>query len=72
MIETRRNPQLSFAEGLIAEEVSDLWDDWMRFADKVLEDEQLLTAVYDQAAAEESYSRTAGHSRRSRVTVAVA
>ena len=60
MIETRRNPQLSFAEGLIAEEVSDLWDDWMRFADKVLEDEQLLTAVYEALTKRRPKSRTRG------------
>jgi hypothetical protein len=47
VIETRRTGQISFAEGLISEEVSDLWDDWMRFADKVLEDEQLWKAVYE-------------------------
>lgn len=34
MIEAR-HAQLSFAEGLIAEEVTDLWDDWMRPADQV-------------------------------------
>ncbi len=60
MIETRRNPQLSFAEGLIAEEVSDLWDDWMRFADKVLEDEQLLKAVYEALTKRRPKSRTRG------------
>jgi IS5 family transposase len=60
VIETRRNPQLSFAEGLIAEEVSDLWDDWMRFADKVLEDEQLLTTVYEALTKRRPKSRTRG------------
>ena len=60
MIETRRNPQLSFAEGLIVEEVSDLWDDWMRFADKVLEDEQLLTTVYEALTKRRPKSRTRG------------
>jgi hypothetical protein len=27
--------QLNFADGLIAEEVSDLWEDWMRHVDGV-------------------------------------
>ena len=40
MIEARR-AQLSFAEGLINEEVTDLWEDWMRPADQVLDDDQL-------------------------------
>ncbi len=60
MIETRRTRQLSFAEGLITEEVSDLWDDWMRFADKVLEDEQLLTTVYEALTKRRPKSRTRG------------
>lgn len=59
MIEVRR-AQLSFAEGLIAEEVSDLWDDWMRPADQVLDDEQLLTTVYEALAKRRPKSRTRG------------
>jgi hypothetical protein len=35
MIEMRR-AQLSFGDGLIAEEVSDLREDWMKHADAVL------------------------------------
>ena len=38
MIEMRR-AQLSFGDGLIVEEVSDLREDWMKHADRVLEDE---------------------------------
>jgi hypothetical protein len=38
MIEMRR-AQLSFGDGLIAEEVSDLREDWMNRADAVLADE---------------------------------
>ncbi len=60
MIETRRKPQLSFAEGLIAEEVSDLWEDWMRPADQVLDDDQLLTTVYEALAQRRPKSRTRG------------
>jgi transposase-like protein DUF772 len=60
VIETRRTGQLSFAEGLIAEEVSDLWDDWMRFADTVLEDEQLLKTVYEALTKRRPQSRTRG------------
>ena len=40
MIEMRR-AQLSFGDGLIAEEVSDLGEDWMEDADAVLADEDL-------------------------------
>jgi hypothetical protein len=40
MIAMRRR-QLSFADGLIAEEVSDLRDGWMEHADSVLADEAM-------------------------------
>lgn len=60
MIETRRKPQLSFAEGFIAEEVTDLWEDWMRPADQVLDDDQLLTNVYEALAKRRPQSRTRG------------
>ena len=59
MIEARRR-QFSFADGLIAEEVSDLWEDWMRPADQVLDDEQLLTTVYEALAKRHPKSRTRG------------
>ena len=44
MIEMRR-AQRSFGDGLIAEEVSDLREDWMRHADQVLADEQRLRSI---------------------------
>jgi IS5 family transposase len=59
VIEVRR-AQLNFAEGLIAEEVSDLWEDWMRPADQVLDDEQLLSTVYEALAKRCPKSRTRG------------
>jgi len=59
VIEARRR-QFSFADGLIAEEVSDLWEDWMRPADQVLDDEQLLTTVYEALAKRHPKSRTRG------------
>ena len=45
MIKMRR-AQRSFGDGLIAEEVSDLCEDWMRHADQVLADEQMVAAVH--------------------------
>ena len=44
MIAARRL-QRSFADGLIAEEVQDLWEPWMRHADEVLNDDQLLEII---------------------------
>src|SRR5215204_4844938 len=59
MIDARR-PQLHFGEGLIAEEVSDLREDWMKHADQVLEDEQLVATVYEAMARRSPKSRTRG------------
>src|SRR4030088_1718437 len=49
MIEMRR-AQLSFGDGLIDEEVSDLREDWMKHADAVLADEAIVAAVYEALA----------------------
>jgi transposase, IS5 family len=59
VIEARR-AQLSFGEGLINEEVADLWEDWMRPADQVLDDDQLLSTVYEALAKRSPKSRTRG------------
>src|SRR6266436_10047771 len=49
VIEMRR-AQRSFGDGLIAEEVSDLREDWMEHADRVLDDEHMVAAVYEALA----------------------
>ena len=59
MIEARHQ-QLHFGEGLIAEEVSDLREDWMGHVDQVLEDEQLVSTVYEALARRHPKSRTRG------------
>jgi len=43
-----RRRQLSFDHGLIAGEVSDVREDWMHHADRVLADEQIVAAVYER------------------------
>ncbi|MGQ0836744.1 MAG: ISNCY family transposase [Gammaproteobacteria bacterium] len=53
-------PQLSFAEGLIEEEVGSLWEPWMRQADEVLLDRELLQIVYEALATRWPKSRTRG------------
>ncbi|HSL72536.1 MAG TPA: ISNCY family transposase [Longimicrobiales bacterium] len=52
--------QLAFADGLIREEVSELWEDWMRQADEVLADAQLVNCVYEALARRWPKSRTRG------------
>ncbi|HTP31753.1 MAG TPA: ISNCY family transposase [Candidatus Acidoferrales bacterium] len=59
MIEARRQ-QFHFGEGLIAEEISDLREEWMTHADKVLDDEQLISTVYEALAKRSPKSRTRG------------
>jgi transposase, IS5 family len=59
MIEMRR-AQLSFGDGLIAEEVSDLWEDWMLHADQVLVDEEIVGVVYEALATRCPKSRSRG------------
>ena len=45
MIEARRL-QRSFGDGLIAEEIEDLRETWMRHVDVVLQDDTIVSAVY--------------------------
>src|SRR6202040_2699497 len=59
MIEMRRG-QLSFGDGLIATEVSDLREDWMTHADEVLADEQLVATVFEALARRRPKSRSRG------------
>lgn len=59
MIEMRR-AQLSFGDGLISEEVGDLREDWMKHADRVLEDEQIVAAVYEALSNRHPKSRNCG------------
>jgi len=59
MIEMRR-AQLSFGDGLIAGEVSDLREGWMKHADQVLADEEIVAAVYEALAHRSAKSRSRG------------
>jgi len=59
MIEARRT-QTTFADGLIAEEVSDLWEPWMRHSDAVLEDAGLVEIVCQALSKRCKKSKTRG------------
>jgi IS5 family transposase len=59
VIELRR-VQLSFGDGLIAAEVTDLREAWMRHADAVLADEQIVASVYEALAKRHPRSRSRG------------
>ena len=59
VIEMRRR-QLSFGDGLIAEEISDLRERWMIHADAVLADEEIVAAVYEALAKRHPKSRCRG------------
>jgi transposase, IS5 family len=55
-----RRAQLSFGDGLISEEVGDLREDWMKHADRVLEDDQIVAAVYEALSKRHPKSRGRG------------
>jgi transposase, IS5 family len=59
MIEAKRL-QRSFGDGLIAEEIEDLRETWMRHVDVVLQDEMLLSAVHQALSSRYPNSRRYG------------
>jgi IS5 family transposase len=59
MIAARRL-QRSFADGLIAEEVQDLWEPWMRHADQALNDDRLLEIIQAELSKRCKKSKTRG------------
>ena len=59
MIAARRL-QRKFADGFIAEAVEDLWEPWMRHADKTLEDDTLPLIIQQELAKRCKKSKTRG------------
>jgi IS5 family transposase len=59
VIEMRR-AQRSFGDEWIAEEVNGLREDWMNHADQMLDDETIVTAVYEALGKRHPKSRTRG------------
>ena len=59
MIDMRR-AQLKFSNHWVAEEVDGLREDWMKRADQILDDEAILTAVYEALAKRHPKSRSRG------------
>jgi IS5 family transposase len=55
-----RRAQRSFGDGLIAGEVADLREGWMEHADRLLDDEALVAAVYEALAKRHPRSRSRG------------
>jgi IS5 family transposase len=55
-----RRAQRSFGDGLIAEEVKDLRESWMEYADRLLDDETIVTAVYEALGRRHPKSRSRG------------
>ena len=55
-----RHEQRSLWEDLFAAEVADLWEPWMRVVDELLEDDELLDAVFAAQGERHRYSRTRG------------
>src|SRR5467141_3056502 len=59
MIQARR-AQRTFGDGLIAEEVKDLYEEWIKHADQVLGDKEIVAAIYEALAKRHPQSRTRG------------
>jgi IS5 family transposase len=59
----RKQPQRSLWEGLLAEDVRELWEPWMVEADRLLEDEEMVDSVYEAQARRHQHSRTRGRSQ---------
>jgi IS5 family transposase len=55
-----RRLQRSFADGFIGEEVTDLWEPWMRHADEALNDDQLLEIIQQELSKRCKKSKTRG------------
>jgi IS5 family transposase len=55
-----RRQQHSFGDGFIRETVDELWEDWMRNADTILADEELLEVVHHALQRRRPRSRTHG------------
>src|ERR1035438_9129871 len=60
MITLRCVSQPQFPEGFVEDAVGNLWAPWMREADQLLEDEQLLNAVSEALVHRHPWSRTRG------------
>src|ERR1700741_1920971 len=55
-----RRAQLRFADHWVAEEVADLREDWMIHADQILDDENIVAAVYEALSKRHPKSRSRG------------
>ena len=55
-----RRLQRSFADGFISEEVTDLWEPWMRHADEAFNDDHLLEIVQQELSKRFKKSKTRG------------
>ena len=59
MIKARSRPR-DLAQGFLAEPMDNMWQDWMRQVDQVLDDEQLVDLVYEALVRRHPKSRTRG------------
>jgi len=55
-----RHQQPSLWETFFDQEVADLWEPWMRAVDELLQDDELLSAVYEAQGRRHKRSRTSG------------
>jgi IS5 family transposase len=56
----RKQPQKTLWEGILADDVKELWEPWMVEADKLLDDDELVDRVFKAQGTRHEHSRTRG------------
>jgi transposase, IS5 family len=64
-----RCEQRTFGDGLIEDEVKELFEEWMIHADRVLDDEQLITLFFEAPGKHQPESKSRGREGTSTETV---
>src|SRR5437667_12802193 len=59
-----RHQQPSLWHPGLAEDIEDLWEQWMRLVDRLLEDEQLLDTIYEAQGERYPQSRRRGREQK--------
>ena len=52
--------QRQLGEGFLHDSIDDCWEPWMKIADKILDDEELIEPVYERYAGVDRRARRVG------------
>ena len=56
--------QRQFGDGFIHDSIDDCWEPWMKIADEILDDEELIESVYEPLRRRRPKSGTRGRTER--------